>query len=332
MLFGAAGNDTLNGGDDGDVLVGGADDDYLHGDSNGDGDLTMDNADGSFGSGEDTLWGGEGNDTLVGGPDDDLLYADEDDGRVDGGLGIDTVSYAGQEDGVTVQLNADTQPAVGIQNVQGVENFIGSEDDDVVTVVTVNDALGAMIEGRGGKDTLTGGDNDATIKGGDDDDTIVGGEGGDKLYGDKGDDSIMGGMGADTLTGGAGKDTLAGGAGADRIDGGDDDEEDMLSGDGDADVFVWRDGDTITDFKPGADGDGDGDRIDLTDLVSVRRSDVKITHDGTGVDDDDGGMVTVTIDGKKMMLTVADDANPVDLATELTASLATDSTDFFFFG
>ena len=103
---------------------------------------------------------------------------------VDGGADNDTVSYAGQDEGVTVQLRSDD----GREPVHNVENFIGSDERDTVTVDD-STAESVMIEGRGERDSLTGGDGNDVIKGGDDDDDDLRRHGGnDKLDGDDGDD------------------------------------------------------------------------------------------------------------------------------------------------
>jgi surface adhesion protein len=77
-------------------------------------------------------------------------------------------------------------------------------------------------------------------------DTLLGGAGNDILFGQGGNDLLDGGKGNDILLGGSGADTLIGGLGGD--------------------TFVWKSGDTgtdvIKDFKV-----GDGDRIDLRDLL-----------------------------------------------------------------
>ncbi|WP_434607509.1 retention module-containing protein [Pseudomonas sp. R1-7] len=86
-------------------------------------------------------------------------------------------------------------------------------------------------------------------------DTLLGGAGNDILFGQGGNDWLDGGKGNDILLGGSGSDTLIGGKGNDTLIGG-------LGGD----TFVWKSGDTgndvIKDFKA-----GDGDRIDLRDLL-----------------------------------------------------------------
>ncbi|ROM66177.1 large adhesive protein [Pseudomonas brassicacearum] len=86
-------------------------------------------------------------------------------------------------------------------------------------------------------------------------DTLLGGAGNDIIFGQGGNDTLNGGKGNDILLGGSGNDTLIGGQGNDTLIGG-------LGGD----TFVWKSGETgtdvIKDFKV-----GDGDRIDLRDLL-----------------------------------------------------------------
>ncbi|MCL2892705.1 immunoglobulin-like domain-containing protein, partial [Brenneria tiliae] len=97
-----------------------------------------------------------------------------------------------------------------------------------------------------GNDILNGGAGDDILYGQGGDDTLIGGAGNDILYGGDGNDTLLGGTGDDILIGGAGDDVLTGGAGAD--------------------IFKWQAGDVghdvIKDFNI-----GEGDRIDLSDLV-----------------------------------------------------------------
>ena len=75
-------------------------------------------------------------------------------------------------------------------------------------------------------------------------------DGNDRLGGGPGDDQLLGGKGSDVLDGGAGNDTLSGGPGKDTF---------VVTHENQGGT------DTITDFTPGAKGD----RLDLTDLVSL---------------------------------------------------------------
>ncbi|MDX5631057.1 MULTISPECIES: tandem-95 repeat protein, partial [unclassified Brenneria] len=86
-------------------------------------------------------------------------------------------------------------------------------------------------------------------------DILNGGTGNDILYGQGGNDTLYGGSGNDKLYGGDGDDILIGGPG-----------NDILTGGSGADLFKWQAGDVghdvIKDFNA-----GEGDRIDLSDLV-----------------------------------------------------------------
>jgi Ca2+-binding RTX toxin-like protein len=129
-----------------------------------------------------TLNGSSGNDTLDGGAGS---VAD----IIDGGTGIDTVSYASLTSslstGVTLNLGGtkDSNGYVsasglgGLDKVKGVENILGSAYADVFT-----------------------GDSAAN--------TLNGGAGNDSLIGGAGNDTLIGGLGNDTLSGGTGTDVF----------------------------------------------------------------------------------------------------------------------------
>ena len=125
----------------------------------GDGDDTISGDDGS-----DTIFGDAGNDTIDPGAGDDA--------PVDGGDGIDTLSFQDSPAGVQVDLalsniRQNTGPE-GSDAFARIENVIGSEltDDlrgdggpNLLNGFAGNDT----IEGRGGTDDLRGGANDDTI-------------------------------------------------------------------------------------------------------------------------------------------------------------------------
>lgn len=141
-IFGEDGNDTLRGGDGDDSLVGGANNDSLVG---GNGDDVLDG-----GFGRDTLFGGNGNDTAFGGNGADEIWV---------GGGNDSVDGGANDDWIHGQSGNDTL------NGDGGDDMIFGEDG--------NDVLA----GGSGNDTLDGGANADTIFGGAGD-VVDGGAGG----------------------------------------------------------------------------------------------------------------------------------------------------------
>jgi Ca2+-binding RTX toxin-like protein len=261
--------------------------------------------------------GGAGNDTIVAGG-----LAD----AIDGGSGIDTVSYAASGAVVVLLQDTDThgthanEPAGGTggfaegDTYVSIETLIASPFDDYVFggpsggsvyLLDGNDVydnvetqiVADYVDGGGGNDTMWGGDGA---------DTLIGGTGDDALDGERGPDRLDGGSGADTLSGGDGDDLLDGGAGIDRLSGGNGD-----------DVLVWRDADALLSGGSGSDtlrvAAGDLDlgsltatasgieRIDLatdvgankltlaaTDVIGISDTDV-LTVAGTAADSLDAG-------------------------------------------
>lgn len=110
------------------------------------------------------------------------------------------------------------------------------------------------------------GDDIIKLMGGND--NFYAGDGNDKLYGDNGNDKLYGGSGNDRVEGGAGRDLIHGGTG-----------KDVLIGGTNIDTFLFKTGDgkdTIRDFD--ARG-GDHDKIDLSDVASIKDwADLKAHH------------------------------------------------------
>lgn len=202
-------------------------------------------------AGKNTLRGLGGNDRLVGGAGDTL----------EGGFGAD-VYVVDSEKAVVVEvsdtpslLNSDvvlakssfTLPA-NVENLTligaGAKFGNGNNENNSINAngqAGVRAPLGQALtlDGRGGNDSVIGGDGGDTIFGGDGDDFVFGSAGNDTLRGGKksgastGNDELYGGAGDDTLVGGSGNDVLYGdksvagddtgfpiGSGADVLDGG----------------------------------------------------------------------------------------------------------------
>jgi hypothetical protein len=144
----------------------------------------------SGGPGNDTLSGanarlnaagGPGDDSLAGaGPNADMLAGDDGDDfftnvlgpdAVDGGAGVDTVSYAGQPAALAVSLDDQANDGVGaVADIRSsVENVIGGSAADTLAGSQARNRLegGAgndVLRGNGGVDVLLGGDGDDTIE------------------------------------------------------------------------------------------------------------------------------------------------------------------------
>ena len=133
------------------------------------------------------------------------------------GLNVNVSVSAVRKNGVTKTFTGTFPKSLGINKVR----IEGGHEADTISIdqTTSAFAIKTRIEGRGGKDVITAGDED---------DVIVGGAGDDNLAGGGGNDLIMGRHGNDTLLGGEGNDTLWGGAGSDSVDGGNGD--DILGG------------------------------------------------------------------------------------------------------
>lgn len=180
------GNDTITG--DG-VLIGGPGDDALQG-----------------GDANDTLLGGAGRDSLSGGAGNDTLQPDDGEpgelDAVDGGDGIDIVSYERRKDDVTVSLQ---QPLAGEDRLSAVEGVRGGSGNDTLT----GDAGANALDGGPGDDRLTGGEGDDVLDGGAGADVLDGGDGRDLLYsgGDAGHNLLACGDGIDRVMQ-LGRDTL----------------------------------------------------------------------------------------------------------------------------
>jgi Ca2+-binding RTX toxin-like protein len=245
-------------------------------------------------AGDDKLSGLDGNDSLAGSLDNDILEGGIGDDLLDGGDDIDTASYAGAKNGVTVDLliaegiDQDTVGA-GKDTLFGIENLLGSKFADTLT----GDDTDNVIEGGLGDDNLSGGlhdgkagdtlsyasatagvtvsidssvENIVQLTGGggkdkvDGFERVIGGKANDKLTGDDlTSNDIFGGLGNDIVSGLGGNDRLFGEGGNDTLNGGA--GEDTLSGgDGNDTLNGGDDNDTLTggagvDILDGGKGD-----------------------------------------------------------------------------
>ena len=183
VLIGGTGNDVMNGGLGADTMIGGAGNDVYVVESTADrvieqagegtdtvrlvGDLSSytlsDNVERLIiGNDDNTQIAVTGNDL------DNLIAAGVSDDSIDGGAGVDTVSYAGADTGVNVNLSIDgpQQTGYGLDTLTNIENLVGSRSNDVLT----GDEGSNVLRGNAGDDTLNGGAGR---------DVLIGGEGSD---------------------------------------------------------------------------------------------------------------------------------------------------------
>ena len=223
----------------------------------GDGNDVLSVLSGNGGAGDDivtceptvvscSLGGGPGADRVTGGPMSDSIFDDAsgagDDDLLDGGDGVDVISYDLHTTAVGVELDAIPQRVVAEgenDSIARFERVYGGAGDDVLGTasgVTIsqfiygarggagNDQIfirsTASATGDDGNDTITGlAGTTSGFDGGSGDDRITGAEGRDRILGGGGRDVIVGGDGRDVIEGGVGDDDLSGGAGDDRIEG-----------------------------------------------------------------------------------------------------------------
>jgi Ca2+-binding RTX toxin-like protein len=185
-FVGSTGDDAIDGGDGSDTIdyeaaAGGVQVDLAGGTGVGDGTDQLDSIE-----------------NVVGSPGDDVITGNEDDNVLEGGAGLDTVSFAGSNAAVDVNLKKGTATGQGTDELIGFEDVDGSRKKDVIR----GDAGANVLDGGAGADELYGG-NGA--------DVVLGSEGADLLFGQKGRDLLKGGGGKDQLNGGEGRDTCKGG-------------------------------------------------------------------------------------------------------------------------
>jgi len=201
------GADTINGGFNADTLNGGGGIDtvtYVDSAAGVTVDLT-DNANNAGGDAEgdvlfnfENIVGSKFDDSLTGNSLNNLIEGRKGADSIDGGLGIDTVSFATSEFTVIVDLTAGAGfggDATGDEYVN-IENIIGSDVEPEDPRFRVGDFLvgnGAanLIDGRLGDDVLIGEGGNDTLLAGNGRDTLEGGTGADIISGGSGDDWVI---------------------------------------------------------------------------------------------------------------------------------------------
>lgn len=256
VIDGAAGDDIVGGGNGNDTLNGGVGSDivsYVAATAGVTLDLRLTTAQNTGGAGTDTLAGIEG---IIGSAFVDNLRGTEGDDYIDGGVGavddtlnggggVDTLSYASSTAAVTVTIgaaNPQNTIGAGLDTITNMENLVGSAFNDTLTGSATNNVMEGglgndVMNGAAGTDTLSYQRSIAgvtvnlglttaqnTIGAGTDTvsnfENLRGSGFADILTGSAANNVIEGGAGNDTINGGNGNDTLDGGAGSDEIIGG----------------------------------------------------------------------------------------------------------------
>ena len=179
ILQGDAGNDTLGGGEGNDTLDGGAGADKLDGGAGTDiasyagatEGVTVDLTGGSRGQGDAARDRFTSIEEFVGSGHDDTFIASKDADEINGGEGVDTVSYELSKEGVRVNLAVGVGEADEADDAEGaplnipegsyaagdvfksIENVTGSAHADALAAATG----GSVINGGKGDDVLNGG-------------------------------------------------------------------------------------------------------------------------------------------------------------------------------
>lgn len=179
-----------------------------------------------------TLNGYSGDDILIGNGGNDTLNGGDGNDILVGGTGSDTLNGGDGND---------------------TASYIDATSGVNITLSNFGNANGGSVSGWASGDQLSSIEN---LIGSNFNDTLVGGN----------QDNVLGGLlGNDTLYGGGGNDVLIGGRGNDTMSGG------SLVNSSGQDSFVWLNGDTgidtVLNFVRNFNAGGDGDRLDLSDLL-----------------------------------------------------------------
>ena len=283
------------------------------------------------GSGDDILVGSSVANNLSGGAGQDLLVVvpdtappaasvvfDHGDGTTEtiitGGLASAADNLHGGFGYDTVQLDLDGSAAAGFlfnrtgvagsPELDGVEQFIGTDKNDVIILPTNYSTDGSGV-------TVNGGKGDDVISGSNNVDSLFGGEGNDKISGLGGDDDIHGNSGDDQIWGGAGNDTIHGDFGDDTITGGTGD--DTLYGDDGNDAFIYKVGDGHDTIDGGA---GTSDRLNVNGN-NQNQNFVLTAQGGTGFTiemDADSHPEITAVNVEKLFLAVAGGSDKITIA------------------
>jgi Ca2+-binding RTX toxin-like protein len=200
-LDGAGGRNTLNGGDGDDTYHLGSRTTETIIDSSGNDTITstISRTLASFTGIENIILLGSGNRNATGDDGDNLLVGNSGNNRLDGGIGEDTLRGGGGNDTYRIQNDDTVEDSGGTDTIIS-EYSLSLEDFDGIENLTM--LIGAFRAwGTGGANVITAPETNVEVDGKGGDDTLIGGDGGDTLIGNAGADSIVGGNGEDRLFG-----------------------------------------------------------------------------------------------------------------------------------
>ncbi len=336
LILGFAGNDLIIGNGGADTLDGGADVDtvtYLFSASG----VNVDLATGTSSGGDaennslidiERILGSNFADNLIGDAQDNLIEGNKGADTLEGGAGIDVLSYRSSKSGVSVNLGTETAAGGDAEGdiFSGFERLFGSDFADNL----IGDAQDNLIEGNDGADTLeggagkdilayntaksgvnvnlitgngTGGDAEGDIFSGFEwvngskySDYLVGDNDNNRLNGGAGNDTLYGVEGNDSLNGDEGNDSLNGGAGSDLLDGGA--GSDLLNGGSDVDFILYGSSDSGVSVNLetglGTGGDAEGDiYIDIENILGSDFADYLVGDDNNNLIEGDSGADTL---------------------------------------
>ena len=267
----AGGSDEIHGGDGADTIFGMAGDDIIYG-----------------GAGNDKIYGGRGNDLIVGGANTAREI-------LDGGAGVDTISYRDSTVGVRIDLSATESFGGSVSNarsdasfdiITSVENIIGSAVNDIITG---SDARSFREDQEPDIEHLAAYPADA--------DPATAGFQFDSRDGFRADESVF--NGANKLEGLAGNDVLQGKGGNDIIDGGEGVDTVSYAGETVGVTVTLRDDSRGRDVAAAfTRHDRSRERDTITNVENIRGSDADdILTGDSGANKLEGNRGDDTIDG-----------------------------------
>lgn len=139
-----------------------------------------------------------GDDVIIGSSANDQIQFSAGKDNIDGGAGVDTMSFSNSGNSVNVNLGSGKYTVSSIiSTIKNVENIDGSRYADTL----IGDAANNVIHGGDGNDTISGGAGNDSLYGGDGANTLNGGDGNDLLV-------VTAHYYSTTVNGGTGTDTI----------------------------------------------------------------------------------------------------------------------------